>query len=156
MLQRDRIQVNFGAWNEKTVPANYLRDYTTGAVVKLALKGGTFVMGTVGAAQVPQALRMQAAVAASADKPSGVAERVVPRRHHNIPLWFVLGREEDVPVCTIAVSAGKRTGPVLGDTAVEPTPVAAVLAANGCGEGASIGATPSCCVLCSFLVGWQM
>ena len=81
-----------------------------------AMKGGIFVMKTVDAAQVPQALRMQAAVAASADKPSGVAERAVPRRHHNIPLWFVLGREEDVPVCTIAVSAGKRTGPALGDT----------------------------------------
>ena len=67
MLQIDRIQVNFGAFNERDVPMNYLRDYTTGAVVKLSKSNVIFVMKTVNAAQVSAALRGE--VGATAEDP---------------------------------------------------------------------------------------
>ena len=135
MLNRDRIQVNFGAWNESNVPGNYLRDYTTGAVIKITINGGIYVMKTINPAQVPAPLKMEAAAAGEAELSSGVAEGIMPRRHHNIPLWFVLGKEE-APACTVAITAGKRTG----NSVKTPTQVAAVLEANGCGVGTSIEA----------------
>ena len=58
------------------MPANYLRDYTTGAAIKLMLKNGIYVMKTIDTAQVSNALKMEAAVAASANGPSEVAGRV--------------------------------------------------------------------------------
>ena len=110
MLQKDRIQVNLGAFNERTAPMNYLRDYTTGAVVKLSLMNGIFVMKPVNAAQVPASLRGEIEATSAPAQTKGVAEGIMPRRHHNIPLWFVFGHEQAPVACTIAVSSGKRTG----------------------------------------------
>ena len=136
MLQKDRIQVNLGAFNERTAPMNYLRDYTTGAVVKLSLMNGIFVMKPVNAAQVPASLRGEIEATSAPAQTKGVAEGIMPRRHHNIPLWFVFGCEQTPLACTIAVSSGKRTGQAsLGDEITEPTPACTVLSTHGYGEG---------------------
>ena len=101
---------------------NYLRDYTTGAVVQLSKSHGSFVMKPVNAAQVSAALRGEVeATAATPARAKGVAEGIMPRRHHNIPLWFVFGHEQAPVACTIAVSSGKRTGISLCDTIAEPS-----------------------------------
>ena len=78
MLQKDRIQVNLGAFNERTAPMNYLRDYTTGAVVKLSLMNGIFVMKPVNAAQVPASLRGEIEAMTAPAQTKGVAEGIMP------------------------------------------------------------------------------